>query len=313
VISGEWHTVRVPGTASSTGLVSVAMEAQAAERPPATVGSRRAALSRAGLVAVPGALAPSEVERLAAALDRVYRGERSAGRIRAGEAMHLLGGIDRDDAFLELVDHPRVFPLIWGELGWNIHLYHSHLDVTPPRAAPRRRAVWGWHQDGGRQNLEVDGEPRPRLSLKVAYWLSDLSEPGRGNLLVIPGSQNRNSLRRPGPGAPLEQPAGAVPVLAAPGDALIFDRRLWHSRSDNLSALTRKAIFVAFTFRWVRRRDELRIERDGRLARLSPIRRQLLGAGSSARSFWGLGEEPVPLRIELARRGLLDPSVSSHR
>jgi ectoine hydroxylase-related dioxygenase (phytanoyl-CoA dioxygenase family) len=228
--------------------------------------------------------------------------------------MHLLGGIGRDDAFVELIDHPAVFPLIWGELGWNIYVYHSHLDMNPPRTAPRASAVWGWHQDGGRQNLDLETDPRPRLSLKVAYWLSDLSAPGRGNMLVIEGSHTRNSLARPGPGASFEPPAGARPILAAAGDALIFDRRLWHSRSDNLSKLTRKAIFIAYTHRWIRPRDRLQIQAgDARFARLSPVRRQLLDGDAGPHSHWGLGEERIPLRVELDRRDLLDPSIPSHR
>src|SRR3954452_8205550 len=110
-----------------------------------------------GFVAIPGALQRDEVERLATSLDRVYERESAGGR------MHLLGGIWRDDAFVELVDHPAVFPLIWGELGWNIHLFHCHLDVPPPGADPSDPSAWLWHQDGGRLNLELDGDPRPRL------------------------------------------------------------------------------------------------------------------------------------------------------
>jgi ectoine hydroxylase len=45
-----------------------------------------------------------------------------------------------------------------------------------------------WHQDGGRQNREIETTPRSRLSVKLAYWLADVSEPGRGNLKVVRGS-----------------------------------------------------------------------------------------------------------------------------
>ena len=150
-----------------------------------------------GFLSIPGALTPSAVAQLVAGLDRVYGEEVAHGRTGAGEPMHLLGGIGRDDAFLELLDHPAVFPVIWSELGWNIHLYHCHLDVTPPRKRPRRRPVWGWHQDGGRQNLELECDPRPRMSLKVVFWLSDVSVPDRANMLIVPGSHDSNTLARP--------------------------------------------------------------------------------------------------------------------
>jgi hypothetical protein len=279
----------------------------------AMTDDQRRELRSTGMVRVPAAISPAGVHRLAAALDRVYARECAAGRTEIGGPMHLLGGIGGDDAFLELVDHPAVLPVVWGELGWNVHVYHCHLDVTPPRAQPRERPLWGWHQDGGRQNLELDGDPRPRLSLKVAYWLSDLSEAGRGNMLVIPGSHERNRLARP-PEVDFSDPEGATPVLACAGDALIFDRRLWHSRSDNLSSITRKAVFLAYTYRWIRPRDELGVDRRStRFTRLSAIRQQLLGGGDGVRSHWGLTNERVPLRVELDRRGLLDPAVPAHR
>jgi ectoine hydroxylase len=260
-------------------------------------------------------LGPPAVARLADALDRVYREEVALGHTRAGEGMHLLGGIGRDDLFLDLLDHPAVFPLIWGELGWNIHLYHCHLDVTPPRTEPRRRPAWGWHQDGGRQNLELDCDPRPRMSLKVAFWLSDVSVPGRGNMQIVPGSHERNTLPRPDhPEFGFAPPAGAEPVLASPGDAFVFDRRLWHSRSDNQSEYTRRAIFLAYTFRWVRPRDELGIDpRSKRFRGLSRVRRQLLGEPASRHHQWGLQPAAVPLQTELNRLGRLNPAVPGER
>jgi len=45
-----------------------------------------------------------------------------------------------------------------------------------------------WHQDGGRQNREIETDPRPRLSVKLAYWLSDVSGPGRGIAADAAGS-----------------------------------------------------------------------------------------------------------------------------
>lgn len=49
-------------------------------------------------------------------------------------------------------------------LGWNVHIYHSHLDVHPP-ILQRQPFRYEWHQDGGRQNCETN--PRPRLTVKT--------------------------------------------------------------------------------------------------------------------------------------------------
>jgi ectoine hydroxylase len=143
------------------------------------------------------------------------------------------------------------------------------------------------------------------MSLKVAFWLSDVSEPGRGNMLVVPGSHESNTLPRPDrPELGFDPPAGAEPVLASPGDALVFDRRLWHSRSDNLSEHTRRVVFLAYTFRWVRARDDLGIDPSSeRFRRLTPVRRQLLGEPASPHHQWGLIPDAVPLHAERGRLG----------
>jgi ectoine hydroxylase len=274
---------------------------------------QREEFEQRGYLIIPNALGPAMVDRLLDAHDRVYAEEASSGRTGADGSLHLFAFVPRDPVYVDLLDLPATFPVVCGLLGWNIHMYHCHLDVHPPlpRPIPVR---WSWHQDGGRQNLEIETQPvRPRLSVKVAYFLSDVSEPGRGNFTVIPGSHLRNSIPRPDPadGQP-GLPHGAVPILARPGAAVLFDRRLWHSRSDNLSSVTRKALFLGYTYRWIRSRDDLSID-PGWLAGLSPIRRQLMGDGLDAMSYWGLGEDHVPLRTWLSERGLLDPTVSAHR
>jgi ectoine hydroxylase-related dioxygenase (phytanoyl-CoA dioxygenase family) len=203
---------------------------------------------------------------------------------------------------------------VWGTLGWNVHAYHHHLDVHPPLGSPRPK-VWRWHQDGGRQNLEIETEPtRPILSVRTAYWLSDVSEPGRGNLAVIPGSHRTSRLARPEhPELGFDDPAGMVEIRAGIGDCVFFDRRIYHARTDNHSDLTRRALFVGYTYRWIREHEDQLLPRDGALFRsLSPIRQQLLGAGRNALSYWGIGDT-YPLREQLAAAGLLDPKVKNNR
>jgi ectoine hydroxylase-related dioxygenase (phytanoyl-CoA dioxygenase family) len=231
----------------------------------------REQLERDGFVVVPGALAPAEVERLETVVDRVW--EQEAG---SAGPLHRLGFAALDDSFLELVDHPSCLPLVAGVLGPNIYVYHCHLDVHPPEPAAEPR--WRWHQDGGRQNVEL-ASPRPRLSVKVAYFLTDVPTAAHGALRVVPGSQRRDSLPRE------HEPADAEPVLVEAGSAVLFDRRLWHARGDNVSDRTRKVLFYGYTHRWIRPRDELELDPD-RLARLTPLRRQLLGFADDPGDYW---------------------------
>jgi len=247
---------------------------------------------RDGFVLLPGAIDPALLARLTAACDRVHR-----AAAPAGGPLHRLGFLAEDPAFCELLDLPAVLDLVRAALGWNVYVYHSHLDVHPPVARPGP-ARWRWHQDGLRQNLEARAEPiRPRLSVKAAAVLSDLREPGRGNTLVLPGSHHRNTIPRPRPGARrFRQPAGAREVLAAPGTVMLFDRRLWHAATDNRSAVTRKVLFLAYTYRWVRPREDYLAGAPAWVDELSPVRRQLLGAAVTPNGHWEPEDADVPLR-----------------
>jgi ectoine hydroxylase-related dioxygenase (phytanoyl-CoA dioxygenase family) len=248
---------------------------------------QRVVFDRDGYVVIEGALTPDEIERLTAVIDHIYARERGD----AGGALHLLAFCGRDAAFLELVDHPSTLPLIIDVLGTNIFMYHCHLDVHPPERDVAQ--PWMWHQDGGIVNRDLETEPRPRLAVKVAYFLTDVSEPGRGNFAVLPGSQLRNAIARPRDDR--NEIPGAVPILVHAGDAVLFDRRLWHMRSPNRSGFTRKALFYAYTYRWVRPRDDLEVGAD-LVGTITPAREQLLGAGARAIDFWMPDQTKLPLR-----------------
>jgi len=172
-----------------------------------------------------------------------------------------------------------------------------------------------WHQDGGRQNREIETDPRPRLSVKLAYWLSDVSEPGRGNLKVVPGSHLVNWIDGP-PRRDTQwpDPEGAIEVTAEPGDAVFFDRRIWHARSRNYSEHTRKAVFFGYTYRWTAIRDEFApIRASGWFGRLTPVQQQLLGGAEDLGGDHAWGHDPAttPLYGWLKERGFLTPANPS--
>ena len=58
--------------------------------------------------------------------------EKAAGNLSPEGAMHTLSAVHRSHEVAPLLDHPTTFPLVWSILGWNVHVYHSHLDVHPP-------------------------------------------------------------------------------------------------------------------------------------------------------------------------------------
>ena len=90
-----------------------------------------------------------------------------------------------DPLFLELADYPPVMPYILALLNQSQPHFHAS-DAFWEEGARAARA--GWHIDGpdnGSRNLR----PRvPMLELKIGYFLSDMTQPDQGNLMVVPGS-----------------------------------------------------------------------------------------------------------------------------
>lgn len=256
--------------------------------------AERQEFNETGMLVVEEALSPEQVGQATAIVDRIYEAKVAEGQ-DSHKALFYPNFIPDDPFFAGLVDYHKILPKVWGILGWNIYLYHAHLIVTPPSGQPQDNKTFGWHQDSGRVNIEMESHPRPRLSLKVAYFLSDTSEPGRGNFWVIPGSHLQDSLARPANG--LGQPEGAVPVLAKPGTAVFFDRRLWHTATPNWSQLTRKVLFYGYGYRWLRTKDDMTVQT--LWPQSSPIRRQLLGWGLNANGHFSPTDEDVPLRAWL--------------
>jgi ectoine hydroxylase-related dioxygenase (phytanoyl-CoA dioxygenase family) len=254
----------------------------------------RRTFNEEGYLVLPDVLSTEQVATLTEATDRVYNAHLERGG-DSKSALFYPNFISDDGQFLDLVDYERVFPKVWGILGWNIYLYHAHLIVTPPSGKERDDKTFGWHQDSGRVNQEIESSPRPRLSLKVAYFLSDTSEEGRGNFWVIPGSHTQDNLTRPEGGN--GQPMGAVPVRVRPGTAVLFDRRIWHSASPNWSTVTRKILFYGYGYRWIRTKDDMTVS--ALWDKCDPIRKQLLGWGVNANGFYTPTEADVPLRAFL--------------
>ncbi|NEQ17850.1 MAG: hypothetical protein F6K44_30785, partial [Moorea sp. SIO3E2] len=169
------------------------------------------------------------------------------------QSIHLFDFVEEEDFFLNLLDWDKTITKVVNLLSSNIFLFHSHLDVNLPGEQPLPIEKLEWHRDSDIIEMDLNVLKTHMFSVKVSYWLSDVSKPNRGNLLIIPGSHKmeRSSLSK----ADFEK---AVPMLVAPGDAVFFDRRVWHARSPNISSVTRKALFYGYSFRWLASRDIFR-------------------------------------------------------
>ena len=147
----------------------------------------------------------------------------------------------------------------------------------------------------------MESQPQPRLLLKIVYWLSDCSETGRGNFYIIPGSHLRDTLDGPRDGS---VPEGAMAVCCMPGDAVFFDRWLWHARGENDSEIVRKGLFYGYGYRWLRSKDDMTIPEEI-FNNNDLIRQQLLGGGTNANSHFSPKDGDVPLKVWLEEHGII--------
>ncbi len=270
-------------------------------------GDELAFFNEQGYLIVEDAFDHHTLKSLIEVVDRIDRAERDLENA-ADKLLSVTDIIHRDGRFVELLDWSRVFPKVWGILGWNIYLYHSHMDVTPP--ANPSTTTWNvaWHQDSMRVNDEIETHPRPRLSLKVGYYLTDVTEPDRGNTLIVPGSHMHDEIDLPQDG--VSNPVGSQPLCVKAGSAVLLDRRIWHSRSMNTSSLTRKVLWYGYSYRWLKPKDAMTVEH--LRPKVDPVKQQLLGGGLSANGVYDPVDGDVPLRDWLEQHAPDDASWTKH-
>ena len=251
-----------------------------------------------GYLVVEDAISTEMVDALEEVADRLDAEERTKKGLAPHKLLSKFRTVVEDDLLLELLDNKKVFPLLWDILGWNIQLYISHLIMYPPEPSDTQRVTKAahWHQDGGRPVPEME-RPHPRLSLKVSYWLTDVTDRDNGAMRLIPGSHKLDT--RPPAGKPDGDPEGAMDLIVKRGTAVLFDRRMWHSRGWNFSDVTRKVLFMGYSYRWLRGLD-YNLMPPELLEKCDPIRRQLLGDGVDIKGWWQPTDADVPLKTWIA-------------
>lgn len=257
-----------------------------------------------GYVVLEDFFTPDELARLLDAVDEVAAKVRQAKGLGPGDPFAVRNALAHHEAFLDLVDHPRMLPLVVDAIGWNIQIRTTHLDYRPPYPTGLEAGAVGtgqgadhqagyrnvlWHPDLANlfEAASLDGR-LPFMELKVFYVLSDLTEPNSGNLWMVPGSHKRTPQELRAMNFNVDS-AEAVELLLPPGTAVLWRTATWHCVGPNQSPKTRKIMHIGYHHRWLRPTDY--VQQDPALiARSSPIRRQLLGALASGDN--PLGPDP---------------------
>ena len=263
-----------------------------------------------GYIILEDFLTQEELNRLLSAIDEVKAKVRRAEGGEPNDPFTIRNALAQHEAFLDLIDHPKMLPLVVDAIGWNIQIRTTHLDYRPPYPEDLKpgeigvgdgddqKAGYnnlGWHPDlSGKELFEgpsLDGR-LPFMEIKVFYVFSDLSESNSGNLWLMPGSHKRplQEWREMQGKHDLSQ---AVELRLKPGAAVLWRTATWHCVGPNLSDKTRKIMHVGYHYRWLRPADFIQ-QSPELLANSSPIRKQLLGALAAGENPLGTSPDFQP-------------------
>jgi ectoine hydroxylase-related dioxygenase (phytanoyl-CoA dioxygenase family) len=243
----------------------------------ARLDEQAAEFDERGMLIIRNAVPPETIERVTAAADRIVEEAGPAGRwqgkaISVNKRVEYRGLYNLDERFMDLLTPPAVFPLIVRILGANLHMMSSQLLYAHGSQDPAEGNGM-WHRDliGSSEDLGYDNTPR--MAIRVGYYLSDVSLPGSGITLFVPGS---HELKERIPLNPeTGNPASFERPDVRPGDAVLWENRTFHAPENNTSPDRRKAVMIQYGYRWVRPVDYITHPRE-LLERCDPVTRQLL-------------------------------------
>ncbi|MCY4070660.1 MAG: phytanoyl-CoA dioxygenase family protein [Chloroflexi bacterium] len=231
-----------------------------------------------GYLIVRDALDEDMISRLVEAGDRVIASKERLNRytIHGGIYDGYRNCVTMDDAFVPLLTNEVALPLVIQLLGSNLQLSTSHLIYRhpDPPGTPDSARKPGWHRDNGRTQLDLGQDNYPRIGLKCAFYLTDLSQPQSGVTMLSPGS-NQLIERIEIPEGQAD-PENAVEPLLNPGDCVIFEYRTWHAGAPNFTDITRKAIMIGYAYRWLKPMDYVKQQIDF-VEKLTDIEKYLVG------------------------------------
>lgn len=234
---------------------------------------RRLFFESRGYLMVEDALTDDELAALDRACDAAeerFRADPSRPGCRIPEFLEIEAILEYDPVFLDLLEHPRVFPLIREVLGTDVALVDHGYYVTPPGG---RLDGDAWHRD-----VRTPGvyHPRSTVMVRVMYALEDIAEDG-GATLVLPGSHRfTDEVEVPRVERPEDMP-GHVRLACRRGAAYFFNGNLLHAPSHNRGAATRRVVLFNYGHKWMRMWKGHEPSPELAARATTPMRRQLLG------------------------------------
>jgi ectoine hydroxylase len=199
-----------------------------------------------GYFVIPDVLSADEVAECYEASERLHA-QRDGGFGQLGR------GYESEPSLERLIDHPAVLPKIRGLYGDRFVLQSSWNTMQPAHGGLGR-----WHQDGSNAyDFKQLGYPVPLIQLRASFLLTDQSEPGMGNMELIPGS-HRSQVALPDE---VRQSGGDVGIghviCASAGSVLVFHNGVWHRTYAHNGDRDRYTAHYIYSPPWVKNADRL--------------------------------------------------------
>lgn len=236
-----------------------------------------------GYLVIPGALSPEEVEACLAASHRAH------DPLGTGEWRQIGHLHETEPAIEALLDHPSMLPKVRALLGDYFIVQSTWCTLQPANTK-----AGGYHQDGsGVYEFRRLAVPTPLVQLRIGYYLTDQSQPGMGNMVMIPGSHTTQ----------MTLPKGIVPdeddlpihevICGEPGTALLFHQGVYHRTGENCMNFDRFTMHIVYAPPWLIPSD--RSQNDPAfMERTTPLRRALLGDWKRPEEPFGVGYPRPP-------------------
>lgn len=261
--------------------------------------AQRAAFDRDGFLVVGAALSEGELHVLEEAADGLIRqhGPRGgAGLEKHPTQVQLRMPIAEAPALLGLVGKGSVVSLCAQLLSPNLHLHTAAVLFKYPHACTREDGdeqaefeahSTGWHRDIGITE-DMGHDCVFRAGIKVCYALSDFQSPRSGLTRFAQGS---HLITSPLPVDMASYPAEHTPVQPPlrRGDAVLFENRIFHCGSVNMSPHVAKSLMIGYAYRWLgghRKNMELVWPNQSEVHLQSRVTQQLLGGEGDGLIDW---------------------------
>ena len=222
-----------------------------------------------GFVFIRGALSDAEVERVLNAFDQAAKND------------SLYDLLQQDEVFVDMVDHPAIFPVVRAVIGEDVQLRYAHGGVREANT----ESGGGWHCD----LCDIKGVylPDSLIMTKVFTYLVDVPENG-ATFAIVPGS-HRFEMGHPLPDIEdHEDMPHHAKLTAKAGDAVLFNGYCWHARFHNRSNSDRKVLEYSYVRSWMKTQYDYRDLPASIQQRItqSHNRRQLFGVPEPGVSDW---------------------------